>query len=324
MNSKKIPAILIFSAFLLLPLGAKNFSFEIEPFSLVKIGTLGEYVYNSYDEKVSFLAWELEPLWEVGISSGLCFGDFSIGGKFSFGLPFDTGKMRDSDWGYTASYPYGFKYIYSENPIQQKLNFDSAISISYEFNLPLGFSISPKIAAQYSYNSFETHDGYGWYGTSTDHDENFDIPYDDERANYYTTLFPVEYFRHSVFSWFGFSLASEVGRFFFNGEFLVSPFTYESAIDYHHGKVNPRYTMILAYAYFSRFKYEFDFGCHFTKHFALKFFFGGLFGDTTKADHYIRQGTKNEGYKNFKKTSQKTASTTNYFFLGISAKFTIN
>ena len=227
-----------------------DFHVAIMPTFAYSSGILNESIYHSTDpnKKISLLEWE-RNLWLYGVKITSSYKKFHFDTASESSLPLESGEMRDSDWLNTANYAMKTTYSVGQNTIDK--NFDANLSIYYDFELARGFYISPKIQAQYAFDSFyrKKGDSRGWYGQS-DYSEDGKNHwwYEDEAAKYPSEYYwseekqkyvrkvlgGIDYYRHSVFLWSGFDVAFKIARLKMDFSFMISPYTYLSAEDRHH------------------------------------------------------------------------------------------
>ncbi len=246
----------IFSLFLIIfPLNAKvhgqgNFNFDIEPSVSYTNGTLGEIFYqsklNDESRKRSYLEWD-RNIFMFGINLLGSFKNFHADLGFSSSIfNQNSGKMGDSDW--LNIYDYSMKTTYSTGTNEAVSNYEAFIKMYYDFKTDLKFKFSPIIGLRYNFDSFERQSAEGWYGQSSytsdgqmhwwSDDEAQHLPYtywSDEKNKYVTVgLGPIEYYRHSLLTFFGVKAEfSPVSRFSMNFNILLSPFSYFYAVDSH-------------------------------------------------------------------------------------------
>ena len=228
---------------------SSGWTLYLQPAFSCTIGKMNESIYSSKGYKCSLLEWEQKPLWNYGITVFTAFKNFGITAEFDSALPVSCGKMYDSDWNSN-----GIKTTYSIHELTAETNLNTEFSLSYIIKLDRIFQIIPFVQAQYSYNSFEARNGEGWYGGAAYSKTGKDVSWNDENAAYYK-VYGIDYLRHSFYLFTGFSFQLYITEKIKTELLLsVSPFTYTSAIDHHHGKYNDFRFQEIQYGYFSRFK----------------------------------------------------------------------
>lgn len=223
---------------------SEDFHLSLEPTFSYSSGVLSESIYHSRDtsKKISLLEWE-RKVWLYGLRlDGSC-KKIHLKTGFESSIPASSGEMRDSDW---LNYSdYSMKTTYSVGTNYADQNFDSFLSLSYDFEPASGFSITPEIQAQYSFDSFYRKKGSnGWYGQADWSSDGGNHWWYEDEAQSFPSLNPetgktrklagIDYYRHSVYIWTGLSVSLHLNRFYASASFLISPYTYLSAEDRHH------------------------------------------------------------------------------------------
>lgn len=251
---KKISAffIILFSAYISIfseVTENSRLAFSIQPTFGCTLGQMNESIYSSKGYKCSLLEWEQKPLWNCGITTLFEAGSFGINASFDFALPLSCGKMYDSDWNES-----GIKTTYSIHELTAVTNLNTELSLLYAFNVNNFFQIIPSIQAHYSYNSFEANNGEGWYGGAAYSQTGKDVSWNDENAVHYK-VYGIDYSRHTLYLFAGLTFQFRIiNRLNIEVNTFLSPFTYTSAIDHHHGKYNDFRFQEIQYSWFSRFK----------------------------------------------------------------------
>ncbi|SEQ36330.1 hypothetical protein SAMN04487977_1049 [Treponema bryantii] len=213
----------------------------------------GEYVY-SYSGKgvVSYLDWQCLPLYKIGLISDVSFDNFKIKTGFTYGLPIKCGKMYDSDWG-----THGVKNTYSISNNYAIQNFDFNFSLSYRINIWKLFLI-PELSFDYYYDSFQSGDGEGWYGSETYSKTGEEVSWDSPNARHYSKISRIDLKRNSFFIFFGIGAIIPLNNKFEIGlGTFISPYSYFYNSDYHYddnGTNRDFYLNSVQKAYFTRFK----------------------------------------------------------------------
>ena len=262
---------------------SESFHLSIEPTFSYSSGVLNESLYHSQEtsKKISLLEWE-RKVWMYGFRLDASFRKFHLKGGFESAIPSSSGEMRDSDW---LNYSdYSMKTTYSVGTNYSDRNFDSFLSLSYDFEPAAGLSLSPEAQIQYSFDSFHREKGAeGWYGHSDyssdgknhwwyeDEASHFPSTYwSDEKGRYVTRkLAGIDYYRHSLYFWTGLSLAFRFHRFYAEFSFLLSPFTYLSAEDRHHTAGDDKVFHEIQEDYFTSYKLDLNLSYTLSEYFDL-------------------------------------------------------
>ncbi len=223
----------------------KKLHVSVVPIFSYSVGQLGEEIYYSANpsKRISELEWE-RNIFLFGANADIKYRQFkwSIGAASSL-FEQKSGDMRDSDW--LNESDYSMKTTYSVGTNNAVANYELTTSFSYDFDATSFVSFSPIIAVMYDYDSFERRDAEGWYSSDRKHwwydDSSTHYPYtywNDEKGRYVTRrLAGIDIFRHSLFTWLGFSTKIKpFSKVNFDFEILLSPFSYFYAIDTHHAK----------------------------------------------------------------------------------------
>lgn len=282
-------------------LSASDFSLSLTPFFAHSEGILNEILYHSRDKtkKISLLEWE-RNVWLYGSAIECSLGKFHAEFLFDSAIQINCGQMADSDWLNTND--YSMKTTYSVGGIDSEGNYDLSLSLKFDAVKKSRFHLSPVISAQYSYDSFSRgRDAEGWYGQSEySSDGKNHNWYDDEATHfpseYYWSeskqkyvrkiLGGINYYRHTFFSWAGLSLGFSSERLSFNFDALVSPFTYFSAEDTHHGSNSDSIYHEIQNGNFSYSKISSKIAFSINKRFTVESKIEFLFGKTLTGDLY--------------------------------------
>lgn len=206
-----------------------DFFFAVEPNASFTFGELGDYLFSNSNKDfiISHLEWEEKPLIKTGIN--ICSGWKNIHAKIGtdITIPLTCGQMLDSD--YDPKYKHKTMLGVFDNIAQ--LNYTLFAELFYDFPINSIFSFSPTLKVKYSYNSFTTKNGHGWYG-------NKDIAYDDEKATYHPRLSHIDYMRKSLLFYIGLKLNYSTQKFNFSIGTFFSPYTYFYTKNYHSDETN--------------------------------------------------------------------------------------
>ena len=226
--------IFLFFSFSIFAERNQNITFSIQPDIGFSLSTYDEKFYSDMgkQKEVSYLKWETKPLYSLGFETNLKIYNFDINTGFDYALPVTCGNMYDSDYDSFSD----LQYCYSISELKSKICIHSNIDFAYNLAFTQSLSFLPKISLYYYYDFFEARNGYGWYGMETN--KHPLVSWDDSRARYYEkgTLNGVDFYRHSVFSFFGFELNYKKNKFCIGGEFQVSPYAYFYTMDHHLSK----------------------------------------------------------------------------------------
>lgn len=278
------------------------FHISAEPLLGYKNGVLEESIYRSLykNSKISLLEWE-ENYFFYGINLKTQYKNlhFDLGVTSSFPEQ-KSGEMKDSDWQNTKD--FSMKTTYSVGTNFAEKNYCAKISLYYDFFLSKRFFISPKIQAQYNYDSFYRKKGAkGWYGHagekfgSTDgknhwwyEEEARKYPYYDSSTGKTWNLAGIDYMRHSVYIWTGISAGFRIENLCFDLGFMISPFTYFSAEDRHHtGTGEDNVYHEIQQDYFTSIKFSGNCLCDISKSFAVGGNVEWLYAANIKGDFYL-------------------------------------
>lgn len=169
---KKRLSVLIFLLLADCCLFAQGFHFDVTPVIGMRYGKVGEYVYanNSVTKQkytLSYLEWEMKPLWYYGGNINIGFGNFYITGNLKGVIPSDAGFLLDSDWGQDNYYRTGdttTKTNFSKHSNVLNEGFLTDVIMKYEIKPSKIFSFWPLAGISYDYTSFTGKDGFASYG----------------------------------------------------------------------------------------------------------------------------------------------------------------
>lgn len=276
----------------------KTSSVTIEPFTSIKYGKLGEYVYDTDSngdlQKLSYLEWEVKPLVLAGLNVSAKTKNLTIAYNFlSYGVPLSSGNMYDSDW--IALTDMKTNYSISENTLNHFLQ--AGYNVNYTFKTNKIISITPGAGFEFSSISFSARNGYGWYGDyrySTTHEN---VSWDSTYAKYFATgeLMGIDYSRETFCTWLGFSTTADFNKHFsLLISAYISPYTFVSSIDKHFS--NSASTVYTAYndlmdCYFSYFKTSLASEFSFSKNISLCLNVNCLIGESAIGITYSKYAT---------------------------------
>ena len=247
---KLITAILFLILSSPLCLSASDFHFSIEPRLSVSYGELNELLYGSDENLVSQLDWEQKCLFNLGLSAGFSFHNFSVSALFDYSLPLGTSYMTDSDF-----YHSGERYSWTEHPIEKSINLNTELALAYEINPYSKVSLIPELQLKYQFSSFEAGNGTGI------------------RNDNPIRVYGIDYRRHSIFFFTGFSLKSQItSRLNLKASFFTAPFIYQNSFDYHHGKKHPFSSNDIQTGCFTKYKLDFSIGIKINDTLSIKLF----------------------------------------------------
>lgn len=220
-----------------------DFSFEIKNgFTHEKFG---EYLFSSADssKKVSYLEWESDALYSLGIDGNLCWKNFFVTGGFEALFPTFGAYMTDSDWA------GDLQTNYAEFTNSAQKNYSWNAGLSYCIALERGVFFAPLVFYEHRYDSFLGTNGYGYYGNSAYSKTGENVAWNSENARY-AKCSDISYERQSDCVFAGFSLGAKFSQIKFAASFFASPFSCIKTRDYHSDLSGSGldYTM---YAYFT-------------------------------------------------------------------------
>ncbi|MCQ2241769.1 omptin family outer membrane protease [Treponema sp.] len=285
-------------------------SFFIEPYTGFAYGSLNKYIFSSKGEKeLSCLEWETKPLFYAGAKLGFENEILEIFADCDVGLPKIVGKMYDSDFYYDSNYPDGNKCNYTIHDNEALKNINTEIGFKYKSKISEKLSIKPSIQLQYTYDSFVSKNGYGWYGrdaySTTGQNESYASPYARK-----VKVLGVEYYRHTFYTWLGTELVFEpeiLGQQKMDVSigFMISPFTYTSSMDHHLSNVgNDYHQQEIEYSYLTRIKLNTMLNYRLNSKVSLNAGANLIYGTLEKGDTY---SDKNNS-KGMEKINQKTGA----------------
>lgn len=273
----------------------------ITPYFQYSTGKLEESLFSSDDTyKISLLEWEARNEIRSGAKVNLNIKNFVLNTDFNFAFPLICGKMYDSDWE-----PDGIKSVYSISNNKIKTSIDSNISVGYSFKPSTFISIIPIFQTQYSFDSFQARNGIGWYGTRDYNLAGPTVSWDNENAKEYK-ISGIDYYRHSLYLFTGFSFQFYINKFNFGSTLLVSPFSYFFALDYHRDNKNlgrDFYMREIQCSSFKRYKFSMNITYKLTDKIFIYNYEDFLFGPEVYGTLAIKQNSSSFGI-----TDQKSGS----------------
>ncbi len=203
-----------------------DFSFEIKNgFTHEKFG---EYLFSSADsnQKVSYLEWEADALYSLGIEGNLCWKNFELNGGFEALFPSFGAYMTDSDWA------GDLQTNYAEFANWANKNYFWNVGLSYLIDLQKGVYFAPLVFFEHRFDSFLGTNGYGYYGNSSYSKNGENVAWNSEYARA-AKCSDISYERQGDYIFAGFSLGAKFKKFDIESSFFVSPFSCVKTRDYH-------------------------------------------------------------------------------------------
>ena len=325
---RKIFISLIFAFFSLsiFALNVEDFSLSVEPMMGIRNGQIDEYVFlknSKYsDDKLSELNWEIKNEIIMGAKLHSSWRHFFSELSFSFGIPRNSGEMRDSDWlniQYTNQSSYLYKTNYSESDNHLDNDFSFGIKGGYDFLIKERFHIKPAIAFDYSNIKFTAKGGTCWYGKSKTGGGYY--AYNDQKNQTASTLSGsvIDYKRVSDYLWLGSDFSVTLPKnFIINAGFFFSPYAYVVSYDTH--LVRGDEFADLTIGYFSAFKGNLGTTYEITKRHSVSLTAAFFYLKTIRGDSYSKKSGENF-FKNLDST--KGGAGAKYFDITVSYKFKI-
>lgn len=260
--------------------------FELDVYSGIKNSEISKSIYyESTQTKVSHLKWTQDIIPVAGVNLSFNAADFFVKTNLIAAIPMEAGSMYDSDWNL-----YGINKTYSISKCDTIYDFSGEVELNYAFHLANGLSLSPVLQAEYHYNEFKAHDGYGWYGG---HEyakvpRDYDVSWDNELARKAKKIAQIDYFRHSVFVFTGLEVGYNfTEKFGLKSSFKIAPFTYMYSMDTHHRVSNPNTHYVeIQTGNFSKFKLEIEPSYKLNPKICLYMNFSTIFGKEDYGDLY--------------------------------------
>lgn len=273
---------------------AQNWSVEIKPIFGARIGTVGEYVFQSDGKKMSQLNWDLKPLLYFGGEAAVSWRFLSLSLYGKNALPMRSGDMEDSDWLDSL----GRKNVYS---ISNNFILDDSFSVGgtfmYTHDFATLFALRALASLDFSRTSFKASDGRQWDGR--DGIGNPVYAYNDPRATIGYLPGDVISYRQDVFSvWLGIG-----GDFKFIDDRLklsfslaAAPYLYVQALDHHIERST--YFLDVIESVFSAYKIGAAVSFDITKSFSLSLDAAWIFSRTMRGNTYASYSQKGPWRKN--------------------------
>lgn len=238
-------------------------SLSLSPHIGFTFGQFDEILYAPDETMCSLLEWEQKPLLNLGLSVNLELNNFSIISSFEYGTKIANPQMYDSDWS------DGIKYSYTIHPLESSREINTQFKIAYNIFPHHSISLFPEIEIKYMYASFNAGRGAGI------------------RNDRQIKVYGVDYTRHSLFFFTGLKFSTNLNSFTtIDTDFMVAPYIYQYATDFHHGVKNPFTSIEIQDGYFSKFKFSTALKFKLTNKINLDFYTHFLFGNITKGDFY--------------------------------------
>lgn len=271
-------------------------SLSLSPHIGFTFGQLDEILYAPDGSMCSLLEWEEKALLNIGLSANFSIERFLISSSFEYGIKTATSYMQDTDW--TGE----IKYSYTKHPIENLYEVNTQLAVAYNLFPEGRIELSPKLEVQYLFNSFNAGKGSG-------------IRYD--RA---IKVYGIDYTKHSLFIFTGIDFKVKINRLIsIQNDFLISPYLYQYAIDFHHGVNNPFTSIEIQNGFFSKFKINTALSFKCTNNFTIDLYTNVLFGSETKGPFYSNYYTE----EITKFTDQQTGSKIFSAKFGIATTFKI-
>ncbi len=210
--------------------------------------SLNDYLIETTGKTNSLLEWNADYLFREGITGGMQSGNLVLALSVNFPLPFECGKMYDSDWRTT-----GIKTNYSTSDLFAGFGCDTTFSIKYNFQLAQNkfcWYVSPVISVSNSFIKYQAKNTICWCGdiahTHMDQNYSWDSQYAKKVKKYGID------FTNNITSLFcGLEGSIQIQNFTANVGTLASPFTYIFSIDHHLNKEEGHYYQMIQKAVFS-------------------------------------------------------------------------
>ena len=229
------------------PTGEKAIPFFLELTSSYNKESRDYCVIDTDGSTNSKLEWNADYLFKEGISGGIKFQNFEMFLSTQVCLPFECGKMYDSDWR-----TIGIKTNFSESNLFAGFGCDVAFQIKYNFRLSAPNSkllISPIIQLSNSFIRFEAKNTIGWCGDTAHTHLEENLPWNSEYAKK-VKKYGIN-FANNITSFFcGLEVSDWIDSIFVNAGLLISPYTYILSVDHHLNKEEGSYYQLVQKAYF--------------------------------------------------------------------------
>lgn len=209
-----------------------------------------KYEYSLIDVKGkenSRLEWEADYLFKLGLRGAFKYQSFEVFASALFPLPFDCGKMYDSDWR-----TEGIKTNLSIHDFAVKFGCDAMLGIKYNFELGTditAITISPILAISNSYISFAGKKGIGWGADIAHTGLPRDYSWDSEYA-VKVKKFGIDFTSNSTSALLGVEVSKNFGGLFASAGILTSPYTFILSVDHHLNREEGNYYQLVQNAFF--------------------------------------------------------------------------
>ncbi len=266
--------------------GVCQVGFDVRVYSGAKNSEISKSIYlNNTQTKVSELEWNQDIIPVEGFILSFNASDFFVNTDLVAAIPMQAGSMFDSDWNLS-----GLKKTFSISKCDTVYDFSGALELGYAFHLANGLSLSPVLQAEYHYNEYKAHDGYGWYGgyEYAKEPRDYDVSWDNALARKAKKIAQIDYFRHSVFVFTGWEAGYNfTEKFGLKSSFKIAPFTYMYSMDTHHRVSNPNTHYVeIQSGYFSKFKVEIEPSYKINSKISIFMSFSSIFGMEDYGDLY--------------------------------------
>lgn len=231
---------------------AQSFHLSVAPVFGIRKSESEEIIYtDSTDEKLSELNWEETPVFQIGAISFVSLNNFNLRLNFLYGFTNDFGEMTDSDWNLS-----GLKTTYSIHEEKVAKDISSGFDFFYDFNFfDKKFTLSPGVAFDYNYVSFEARNGYGWYGSYLYSKTGEDVAWNSGNARKAKKVAGIDYSRKSFSTYFSIFAGTQIRNFSAQLGFFISPFTYYDVLDHHYSANSEKYGYDCNYIFKDFFKH---------------------------------------------------------------------
>ncbi|QTQ15255.1 omptin family outer membrane protease [Treponema parvum] len=282
-------------------------------------GRMGEYAYydKGSSDKLSYLEWDMKPLWFYGVDLEAASEKFSFLVNLKGFVPASCGYMQDSDW--LQDYQWGtgnrsVKTNYSEHDNFLTSGFSSFGEISYKFCPSEKIFVFPLFAIEYQDMYFSGRDGTAWYGK-----DNF-YPYN--AGGGYSTIQDffgkvIDYERRDVYVWLGCRASwvfSDKWNFSVSG--YVAPYVYMWSRDSHF--LRSIYFVDIGYDRFCAGKLKIAANYSLKKKVSLKLEAGCLMTEEIHTSKAFQSSEKDNGYY---EVDAEDGFSSEYFEYSVAVKF---
>lgn len=221
-----------------------GFHFSASPLYFYETGILDEFVFHKDSQeqkfKLSELNWTLNNH-EIGLSAALGWKWIGIDTSFSFGVPYDSIKMIDSDWQHATNHDMKTNLSINESYLNEAKFF--SIGIYGDFPVTpesiknfFCVNLIPSFKYDYNYYYFSGGNGEGWYGDSSHTGYPETIAFDDPLATYYPkgSLWGIDYKRETHNVYFGVGAYFQfLKRLYAAFDYKLSCYTLVNSVDTH-------------------------------------------------------------------------------------------